>query len=218
MMLGLSSLYEDSIDALDRHGSYLEVRSLPPAVFMMQRDVINHYRYALEHYFTISLSEPYLQNSSHGSPYQKWAFFVNENWGMLSYTVHQLLRYTSRLIHETELKMLLATGRASEMKGISNDYTDPLCDFRHNEKKLGIHVSQDHSLTVTPLRRSRSAANQSEHEIRDRSVLAKLKADGLAEVDSLVTLNRRFAAVCNQYCEAGEIAEDFDNLIEAYWT
>lgn len=217
-MLDLSCLYDDSISSLDRHGSYLDVRSLPPAVFMMQRDVINHYRYALEHYFTISLSEPYLQNSSHGSPYQKWAFFVNENWGMLSYTVHQLLRYTSRLIHETEIKMLLATNRASEIKDISNDYTDPLCNFRHNEKKVGIHVSHDHSLTVTPLCRSRGTPSQSVHEIRDRSVLASLKADGLAEIDTLVGLNRRFAAVCSKYCRAGEIAEDFDNLIESYWT
>ena len=217
-MLDLSSLYEDSINALDRHGGYLEVRSLPPAVFMMQRDVINHYRYALEHYFTISLSEPYLQNSSHGSPYQKWAFFVNENWGMLSFTVHQLLRYTSRLIHETEMKMLLATGRASEMKDVSNDYTDPLCDFRHNERKIGIHVSQEYSLTVTPLRQSRTSAHQSEHEIRDRSVLASLKADGLAEIALLDTLNHRFAAVCSEYCKDGEIAKDFDNLIESYWT
>ncbi len=204
-MLELSSVFEDSIDALAQHGSYLEIQPLPPAVFMMQRDVINHYRYSLDHYFTISLSEPYLQNSSHGSPYQKWAFFVNENWKLMSYTVHQLLRYTSRLIHETEMKALRATGRTHEMKAGSNDYTDPLCDFRRDERKVGVHVSQDQALTVTTLRRPATSVHQSEYDIRDRSVLLKLRAGGFAEIANLEKLNRKFSVACNRFCRDGEI-------------
>jgi hypothetical protein len=69
---------------------------------MMQLDAVNHYRHALDHYFTLTLNEPFLQNSSIGTPYQKWAYFTNEDFGMLSFAIHNLLRYTSRLVHETE--------------------------------------------------------------------------------------------------------------------
>lgn len=76
---------------------------LPAAVYMMQVvDVIDHYRYALTHYLTLTLNEPYLQISSLGTPYQKWAFFVNKDFELLALSVHNLLRYTSRLVHETQ--------------------------------------------------------------------------------------------------------------------
>jgi hypothetical protein len=39
---------------------------------MMQQDVISHYQYAMSHYFNLTLKEKYLQNSSIGTPYQKW--------------------------------------------------------------------------------------------------------------------------------------------------
>ena len=59
-MLNVAFAFRDATSVVREFGEYLEVSSLVPAVFMMQRDVINHYRYAMEHYFTISLSELYL--------------------------------------------------------------------------------------------------------------------------------------------------------------
>src|SRR5260370_40853869 len=101
-MLNLSFIFDDAIHALKEYSDCLAVVPLPAAVYMMQVDVINHYRYALEHYLTLTLNESYVQNSSLGTPYQKGAYFTNEDFAMLSFAVHNLLRYPSRLIDETE--------------------------------------------------------------------------------------------------------------------
>ena len=152
-MLNIAFAFEDAIEAVSQYGEHLDITSLVPAVFMMQRDVLNHYRYGMEHYFTISLDEPYLQNSSLGSPYQKWAFFVNENHSLLSLMIRQLLRYTSRLVHETECKRKHDLHEHSEAKQMSNSYTSPICEIRYADKQIGIRVHEDQRLTVTWVRK-----------------------------------------------------------------
>ena len=72
-MLNLAFLFDDAIDALTRYAEDLVVVPLPAAVYMMQVDVVNHYHHALEHYLTVPLDAPFLQDSSLGTPYQKWA-------------------------------------------------------------------------------------------------------------------------------------------------
>jgi hypothetical protein len=120
----------------------------------MQVDVLNHYRHALTHYFTLTLTEPYLQNSSHGTPYQKWALVVNQNFDLLSFAIHNLLRYTSRLVHEILFQSLHgdAPDRKHSSKVKSNTYTDPICSTRHKDKAIGIHVHDDFRLTITSIR------------------------------------------------------------------
>ena len=76
-MLNLTPLFEYANDACSEFGEHLSVPPLPAAIYMMQRDVINHYRYSAR--LAISLDEPYLQNSSFGTPYQKWTKFANRN-------------------------------------------------------------------------------------------------------------------------------------------
>jgi hypothetical protein len=155
-MLNLSFIFEDAIHALTTYADHLAVVPLPATVFMMQVDVINHYRHALEHYLTLTLNEPYLQNSSLGTPYQKWAYFTNEDFRMLSFAVHNLLRYTSRLIHETECVALQERERYVEMKRKSNCYTDPICEVRYRNKSIGITVHDDHRLSIVAVRTERS--------------------------------------------------------------
>src|SRR5690349_10447726 len=101
-MLNLSHIFEDANAAIAGYADRLAVVPLPAAVYMMQVDVLNQYRHALGHYFTLTLDESFLQNSSLGTPYEKWAFFVNRDCEMLSFAIHNLLRYTSRLVHETQ--------------------------------------------------------------------------------------------------------------------
>jgi hypothetical protein len=91
-MLHLAFVFDDAIRALSEHADRLAVAPLPATVYLMQMDVINHYRYALDHYLTVPLDAPFLQNSSLGTPYQKWAHFTNEDFGLLSFAVHNLLR------------------------------------------------------------------------------------------------------------------------------
>src|SRR5262249_15153183 len=52
-MLNLVFVFDDAVRALAGHSDRLVVASLPAAVYLMQVDVINHYRYALDHYLTV---------------------------------------------------------------------------------------------------------------------------------------------------------------------
>src|SRR6516164_5056472 len=99
-MLNLSFVFDDAIRAVANYGNCLEITPLPSTVYLMQVDVINHYQHALDHYLTLTLDEPFLQNSSFGTPYEKWAHWTNDDFQMLSRTVQNLLSYTSRLFHE----------------------------------------------------------------------------------------------------------------------
>jgi hypothetical protein len=155
-MLNLAFVFDDAIRALAGHSDRLEIASLPAAVYLMQVDVINHYRYALDHYLTVPLEAPFLQNSSLGPPYQKWAYFTNEDFGMLSFAVHNLLRYTSRLVHESECISLRESGRYAERKRTSNAYTDPICEIRYRNKSIGITFHDDHRLSIIAVRTERS--------------------------------------------------------------
>jgi hypothetical protein len=148
-MLNLSYIFEDANTAMAEYADRLAIVPLPAAVYMMQVDVLNHYRYALTHYFTLTLSEPYLQNSSLGTPYQKWAFFVNKNFDMLSFAIHNLLRYTSRLVHETGCA---PTKDGQSPKSKSNTYTWPLCDIKYKDKPIGARVHDNQRLAITAIR------------------------------------------------------------------
>lgn len=146
-MLDLAFLFKDASHELSRYSDHLAIAPLPATVYLMQLDVINHYRHALRHYFTLSLNEPFLQNSSLGTPYQKWAYFTNENFSLLATTIQQLLRYTSRLIHE-----MAAPRRIKSPVGISNSYTSLIVEIRHWNKAIGIRVHDDHRLSLFQVR------------------------------------------------------------------
>ena len=155
-MFQLAFVFDDAIRALSEYAGRLVVAPLPATVYLMQMDVINHYRYALDHSLTVPLDAPFLQNSSLGTPYQKWAYFTNEDFGLLSFAAHNLLRYTSRLIHESEYIGLRDSGRYTEMKRTSNTYTHPICEIRYRGKAIGVAVHPDNRLSITPVRTERS--------------------------------------------------------------
>ncbi len=150
-MLNISFAFRDATRAVTEFGEHLEIPSLVPAVFMMQRDVINHYRSCMGG-FTISLNEPGLQNSSFGSPYQKWAHFGNMNHRQLSFMIQNLLSYTSRLVHETECNRRFELRDFLAANKLSNSYTYPICDSRYRHKQIGFHVHDNEKLTVTWIR------------------------------------------------------------------
>ena len=148
-MLNIKYIYEDAINALENYSDYLEVPSVAITVYMLQQDVINSYKCALEHYFTISLSEPYLKNSSLGTPYQKWKHFTNENYISLSFSINNLLRYTSRLLHESELLFYENERRYEERTAKSNKYTGPICEIGYHDKFIGIRVLEGEQLELS---------------------------------------------------------------------
>jgi hypothetical protein len=54
--------------------------SLAIVVYHLLGDVVNAAGHALTHYLPLTLTESFLQNSSLGTPYQKWAKFTNEDF------------------------------------------------------------------------------------------------------------------------------------------
>jgi len=94
-MLNLKEPFIDAASVFEEAGEHLTISPMASVVYVMQRDVINHYRYALTHYLTVDLSAPFLQHSSLGTPYQKWAKFTNDDFNMLFFAIENLLRYTA---------------------------------------------------------------------------------------------------------------------------
>ena len=152
-MLNLSYIFDDANAVLAKFADRLTVAPLPAAVYMMQVDLLNHYRYALSHDFTLALDTRSLQNSSHGTPYQKWAFFVNQDFAVFSFAAHNLLRYTSRLVHQAGCMATAGEGETTrDFWKKSNAYIPPILELRGTNISIGITVDEDQRLTVTRLR------------------------------------------------------------------
>jgi hypothetical protein len=214
-MLNLLPIFDHAVVAFQEFGHALEVRPLPAAVYLMQRDVINHYRYALTHYFPISLSEPYLQNSSIGTPYEKWQEFTNDDFGLLAFGIHNLIRYTSRFVYETVGNGLRKQDRLGEIKEIMGDrYTGPLCEIKYRGCNIGIQVLADNALEITPFDDPLTSTRAA---IGNREVLAMISAAGHAEIDLLTSKNTAFGALCSKHQYKGPIATPYASLNESWW-
>ena len=144
-MLNLTYIYEDAINAVENYSEHLRVPSVAATVYMLQQDVINSYRHALEHYFTISLNEHYLKNSSLGTPYQKWQHITNEDYQNLSFSINNLLSYTSRLCYESR------DTNKDAIASISNDYISPIVEISHRNRFIGIRILDDKQLELSKL-------------------------------------------------------------------
>jgi hypothetical protein len=213
-MLNLAPIFQKAIDACEEFGDHLRIPPLPIAVLMMQRDVINHYRYAVTHYFPISLTEPYLQDSSLGPPYTKWAKFTNDDFDLLSFTCITLMRYTSRLVYMTVYPGLESNGRLRETKDRCDGLTHPICDHKYAGKALGIHINDDNTLNITRF------GNQLETELRDigeRNLLRSISEQCLLEADSLESLNCDFGKLCGKLMRNHPPNKPFDALHESFW-
>jgi hypothetical protein len=211
-VLNLNPIFVDAIIALEHHAELVRTPPLPAAIFMLQRDVINHYQYALTHYLCLSLEAPFLQSSSLGSPYDKWAKFTNDDFGLLAFSVHGLLRYTSRLVHETTCRALESARRFDEMKSLSNSYTDPIWQIR--DRAIGIEVHDDHALSVTALGSELVVARW---DISNRSVIREISERCEAELASLSESTRRFATLCEKLYARSPVIADFDAMNQSWW-
>jgi len=65
--------------------------SLGIVAYHLLAEVLDDANHALRHYLTLTLSEHYLQNSHHGSPYKKWAYVNNDNFGRLDKDIKMLI-------------------------------------------------------------------------------------------------------------------------------
>jgi hypothetical protein len=88
MLEGLPSLFEYVIGVVTRQR---QRGSLAVVLYHLLGDVVNAAEHALIHYFPLTLSESFLQNSSIGTPYQKWAKFTNEDFQNVDQCLRRLI-------------------------------------------------------------------------------------------------------------------------------
>ena len=88
MIQGLPSLFEYVVGMVTGD----ERRdSLAVVLYHLLGDVVNAVEYALNHYFPLTLAESFLQNSSIGTPYHKWAKFTNEDFRRVDECLRRLV-------------------------------------------------------------------------------------------------------------------------------
>ena len=124
------------------------------------------------------------------------------------------MRYTSRLVYMTVYPGLEASGRLRETKDRCDGLTNPICDHNYAGKKVGIHVNEDNTLTITRF------GDQTEMEtvtIGDRTILGSIRDQCMAEADSLELLNSKFSKICGKLMHAQRPNRSFDALHESFW-
>jgi hypothetical protein len=225
-MLGLEPVFEHALIALDGGASALQVAPFPATIYMMQQDVINHYRHAIEHYLTVDLHAPFLQNSSLGTPFQKWAKVTNDDFMMLSFSIGSLLRYTSRFIDETLTMTMREKGEFGGMPAqASSFYISVLGNMQRMQEMIGIRVQEPALLTMFALSTDRQINNngvatfteKTEINIEDRRKLRNISAKGHAEVNRLVAINEEFGELCKTYYATNDVIKAFPQLHPQYY-
>jgi hypothetical protein len=211
-MLNLNPLFEDAILAMERHAQRVLTPPLPAALFMLQRDVINHYRCALTRNWDVPLDAPQLQNSSLGSPYDKWRWYANDDLDQLTFAIHGLVRYTSRLFHETTAEALCDTRRFAEMMARSDGYSEPI--RQSSSRNIGIWLDAHQAVWVTPFGPELVSLRR---DISDRSVLGQLRALGEFEIEVLSESNRRFGALCDRFHASRPPIEEYEAMNARQW-
>ena len=88
MLEGLPSLFEYVIAVVM---GQRQRGSLAVVLYHLLGDVVNAAEHALTHYFPLTLRESFLQNSSIGTPYQKWAKFTNEDFLTVDQCLQRLI-------------------------------------------------------------------------------------------------------------------------------
>jgi hypothetical protein len=88
MLEGLPSVFRYTTD-LVRRAPHRD--SLAVVIYHLLGDVVNAAELALTHYFPLTLTESFLQNSSIGTPYQKWAKFTNEDFQKVDQCLQRLV-------------------------------------------------------------------------------------------------------------------------------
>jgi hypothetical protein len=175
-------------------------------------DLLNAAGYALAHYFPITLDQPYLQNSSLGTPYQKWAFFTNKDFAAVDECLRRLLVAVYRYYEDTnDNKVCDEFVRLKDawhsFHEVANGYN--CCVIDCDEQRLSLaaieimpFVDRDSSRflnvwNVPPWKRGEkpqpSVLSRTTLAIEERAVIGRLHGDGLARLQELLHVREHFA-------------------------
>lgn len=219
MLEGLPSLFRYLIDgvAIERRCGSLEI-----VVYHLLGDVVNAAKHALIHYLPLTLDEEFLQHSSIGTPYQKWAKFTNEDFQDLDNCLRRLVPAVWNWYHQpfdqSHRDPRSIKGVWRWFNAIKTDYVacvvnpsepslttsalgmDAWVEPTHRELlRFENDLGQDKGESSAPI------VTRMTYDISDRSVLAELQRAGLARLGELEALNAQFATWLQAHCTMQDI-------------
>ena len=97
---GLPEFFDYSVDLVKRKPFR---DSLAIVTYHYLAEVVDAATHALQHYLTLTLTEQFLQNSHHGSPYIKWAYVNNGNFSRLDKNIKMLIPLIVDIYGETTI-------------------------------------------------------------------------------------------------------------------
>lgn len=223
-MLNIEPVFSDALTSIEDGGNHLEAAPLAATVYLMQRDVINQYRYALEHYLTVELTAPFLQNSSLGTPSEKRAKFTNDDFTLLAFHVQNLVRYTARMLCETLSVRHVGEREFAKSKDASSKYISLLVKLARPEVEIGLHVEELNSFKVSSLALDDAlvtiGVREQTYAWRDdaerRHVLSQLVRSGEEELANLWKGHEAYAAACQKFYGTRPTIAPFDCLHPSY--
>lgn len=190
-------------------------------------DMANAAELALSHYFPLTLSEPYLQSSSIGSPYQKWATFTNDDFGKLDECARRVVRAGWKAYEEAVGSIDGDWSSKDAWHWFSSVYTGyASCVVSKEEPSLtlstvslegwvdpGTYVFSnvvnrpDEPASVPPI------ISLTTRDISDRSAIAAMSAHGYANLRELRRLNHQLALWLRSNCTIDELTAPHDGTL-----
>lgn len=209
--------------------------SLAIVIFHYLGDIANAADHALTHYFPISLDEPYLQNSSLGTPYQKWAKFTNDDFLNLDACLQTLVPavwqwYDQTLDWDSRGEFGAMKDAWHWLEVVKTKYSSCVIDSNEPVLTLSeiniqgwVESSEGRFLNVwnrPPWDRGEPPppiVTKSEHDIVDRSVVAKLHEAGLENLTLLREAIESFSEWLRINYTMDDVTSPHNGTLSDYW-
>jgi hypothetical protein len=192
--------------------------SLQVVVYHLLGDILNAAEYALTHYFPLTLAEPFLQNSSIGTPYQKWAKFTNEDFQKVDHCIRRLVPAAWECYEDAEEPSASTKDAWHWFYSLLTAYN--CCVVDPGMPALTLTMLHLDGWVDAVGGRFRNVVNRPDWErteppppiltksacdISDRQAIADLQRVGLTRLEEMRRLNARFAGWIRAHCTMEEM-------------
>ncbi|MGK3966636.1 hypothetical protein WMF01_39290 [Sorangium sp. So ce1667] len=205
--------------------------SLALVIYHLLGDMVNAAEHALGHYFPLTLTEPFLQNSSLGSPCQKWATFTNEDFGMLDACARRVVVAGWKAYEEAFGSLAGDRSRKDAWHWFHSVYTQyASCVVSHEGPSLtfstvslmgwvepGAHTFMNLVNRPDPQASTPPIVALTTRDISDRTAIAEMRELGLANLRELRRLNHQFALWLRGNCTMEELTAPHDGTLSDTW-
>jgi hypothetical protein len=205
--------------------------SLALVVYHLLGDMANAAELALNHYFPLTLAEPYLQNSSLGSPYQKWATFTNKDFGVLDECVRRVVRAGWRAYEEAVRSVDGDWSTKDAWHWFHSVYTGYASCIVHVEEPSltlstvslvgwvapGAHAFSNVVNRPDPPASTPPPVAFTTRGISDRTAIAEMRELGEANLRALRRLNHDFAGWLRDNCTLDELTAPHEGTLSGTW-